>query len=54
LFERLSPDALVFVDHAKRPSDMAMVDEWPRSCPGWEVQRLNTVDGVCLLSRVTS
>jgi len=54
LFERLGPDALVFVDDAKRPSETAMVDEWLRSYPDWEVQRLNTVDGVCLLSRVTS
>jgi predicted O-methyltransferase YrrM len=52
LFERLSADALVFVDDASRSSETAMVDEWLRRYPGWEVQRFNTVDGVCLLSRI--
>lgn len=51
LFERLSPNALIFVDDASRSDETAMVDEWLRRYPGWEAQRFSTVDGVCLLVR---
>lgn len=47
----LSNDAWIFVDDAKRPSEAGMVERWTRSGSGWQVRRIDTVDGVCLLTR---
>lgn len=54
LRNRLSPDALIFVDDASRPAETAMVDRWQADNPGWTAERFDTVDGVCLLSRNSS
>ena len=51
LSERLSSDALIFVDDANRPTESAMVRRWQAENPGWFAEHFNTVDGVCMLSR---
>jgi predicted O-methyltransferase YrrM len=51
LADRLAPTALIFVDDASRPAETAMVERWLAQNPGWAVERHDTVDGVCLLSR---
>lgn len=49
--DRLSSDAWIFVDDAKRLTETAMVERWMQRFPGWLAQHYDTVDGVCLLAR---
>lgn len=51
LADRLSSDAWIFVDDAKRPTETAMVEGWIQRFPGWLANRYDTIDGVCLLTR---
>jgi predicted O-methyltransferase YrrM len=51
LQQRLSHNALVFVDDAHRSMESQMVRQWMAEDPGWSEQWFDTVDGVCLLTR---
>jgi predicted O-methyltransferase YrrM len=51
LKDRLSADALIFVDDANRSSEKSMVKHWLAENPGWNAHDFDTVDGVCLLTR---
>lgn len=48
---RLAPEALVFVDDARRATVTTSIERWLAADAGWTAQRFDTVDGVCLLSR---
>lgn len=48
---RLSPDALVFVDDAGRQAESRMIETWLKEAPDWTGTHVDTVDGVCLLTR---
>lgn len=51
LRQRLSHDAIVFVDDARRHTERAMIERWQADEPGWNAEWFDTVDGVCLLRR---
>lgn len=51
LRERLSRNAMVFVDDAKRTTESNMVKRWMAENPEWHGHWLDTVDGVCILTR---
>jgi len=51
LRERLSPEALIFVDDANRSTESKMVERWQTEDSGWHAQRFGTVDGVCILTK---
>lgn len=51
LRERLSKNAMVFVDDASRTAESNMVRRWKDEDPGWRDRWFDTVDGVCLLTR---
>lgn len=48
---KLTADALIFVDDAKREEEKNMVTEWINRYPEWQAEFYDTVDGVCLLRR---
>lgn len=52
LYDRLSRHALIFVDDARREAELKMVEKWKADHPGWHSQFFDTVDGVCILTRV--
>lgn len=47
----LSSQAWIFVDDAKRQTEREMVKLWTRQMPGWQTHDVDTVDGVCLMTR---
>jgi predicted O-methyltransferase YrrM len=51
LRERLSRQAMIFVDDASRATESNMVGKWKTEYPGWHDRWFDTVDGVCLLAR---
>ena len=51
LRKRLTPDALIFVDDAHRPTESSMVAQWQVEDPDWNALWFDTTDGVCLLTR---
>lgn len=53
LYERLSPNAAVFVDDANRETESKMVERWKAEYPVWHSQWFDTVDGVCILTRTS-
>lgn len=48
---QLSPQAVVYVDDAKRPQEQAMIERWLRENPGFEGRMHDTVPGTYLLRR---
>jgi predicted O-methyltransferase YrrM len=48
---QLSPQALIFIDDAKRPQEQAMVERWLEEYPDYEHRMYETVPGTCLLRR---
>jgi predicted O-methyltransferase YrrM len=48
---QLSPQAVVYVDDARRPQEQAMVERWLAEYPGFERAMYDTVPGTCLLRR---
>ena len=46
---QLSPQALIYVDDAKRPQEKQMIEKWLREYPGFESRMFDTVPGTCLL-----
>lgn len=54
LASRLSRDAWIFVDDAKRSFETTMVTDWQRLFPDWSCEHHDTVDGVTLMSRSAS
>lgn len=52
LIKQLSPQAIIYVDDAKRHQDQAMVERWLREYPNFEVRMYDTVPGTCLIRRV--
>ncbi len=53
LRQRLSQNALIFVDDANRSAESRMLKTWLEDEPDWCAQRFDTVDGVCILTRKT-
>ena len=49
--ERLSAQAIVFVDDSRRKGESEMIREWERSAPEWNTSFFDTVDGVAIMSR---
>ena len=48
---QLSPQAMIYVDDAKRPQEQAMIARWLQENPGFKSRMLETVPGTCLLKR---
>lgn len=48
---QLSPQAMIYVDDAKRPQEQAMIDKWMQENPGFESRMIETVPGTCLIRR---
>lgn len=48
---QLSPQAMIYVDDAKRPQEQAMIERWLQEYPGFESRMFETVPGTCLLRR---
>jgi len=48
---QLSPQAMIYVDDAKRPQEQAMIEKWLQEYPGFESRMFETVPGTCLLRR---
>lgn len=48
---QLSPQAMIYVDDAKRPQEQAMIERWLLENPGFKSRMLETVPGTCLLQR---
>ncbi len=48
---QLSPQAIVYVDDAKRPQEQAMLERWLEENPGFEGRMHDTVPGTYLLRR---
>lgn len=53
LRERLSADALIFVDDANRATESKMIEIWTAEDTGWDTSWFDTIDGVCMLTRTT-
>lgn len=51
LESRLSASAVVVVDDARRPEEREMVRRWRSAAPDWQVEDMQTVDGLCILRR---
>jgi predicted O-methyltransferase YrrM len=52
LRDRLSTHAVIFVDDADRKAESEMIERWKGEAPEWLSRRFDTVDGVCILSRI--
>lgn len=52
LASKLSENAEIFVDDAKRPAEQETVRLWLARFPGWEAQQFETVPGTCVLTRI--
>ncbi len=50
-FAQLSPQAMIYIDDAKRPQEQAMIEKWLKDFPGFESRMIETVPGTCLLRR---
>jgi predicted O-methyltransferase YrrM len=50
---QLSPQAMIYVDDAKRPQEQAMIKRWLQENPGFKSRMLETVPGTCLLERTS-
>ena len=48
---QLSPQAMIYIDDAKRPQEQAMIEKWLQEYPGFESRMFETVPGTCLLRR---
>ncbi len=48
---QLSPQAVIYVDDAKRPQEQAMLARWLQENPAFEQRMHDTVPGTCLLRR---
>lgn len=49
--KQLSPQAIVYVDDAKRPQEQAMIERWLQEHPGFEGRLHDTVPGTYLIRR---
>jgi len=48
---KLSSQAIVYIDDARRATEQAMVQQWLKQYPGWKSRMIDTVPGTCLLER---
>lgn len=51
LHQLLSPQAVVFVDDAARPTERLIVERWLQNFDGWSSFSHDTVDGLCIMER---
>lgn len=48
---RLSRQAVIYIDDAKRDTEQEMVQQWLQQYPGWKARMIDTIPGTCLLER---
>lgn len=48
---QLSPQAMIYIDDAKRPQEQEMIAKWLNEFPGFESRMYETVPGTCLFRR---
>jgi len=48
---QLSPQAMIYIDDAKRPQEQEMIARWLKEFPGFESRMYGTVPGTCLFRR---
>jgi predicted O-methyltransferase YrrM len=48
---RLSKQAVIYVDDAKRLTEQAMVQRWLQQYPEWKSKMIATIPGTCILER---
>lgn len=51
LRERLSANAVIFVDDASRATESRMVETWTSEEAGWDSRWFDTIDGVCVMTK---
>ena len=51
LASRLSKQAFIYIDDAKRAPEQAMVKKWLHQYPGWKSTMIDTIPGTCILER---
>lgn len=49
--EKLSPQAIIYVDDAGRDTEQNMIKTWLQTYPGWTSRMLDTIPGTCILER---
>jgi len=51
LANRLSEQAIIYIDDAKRVTEQAMVQKWLQQYPEWNSRTIDTIPGTCILAR---